>query len=134
MTPTLTTAEAREEIMETPYITIWREGNVLCCRYADNLHLSIEIARTIVENRIFYSKGQSYPVLVDMRGIKSTTREARSYMATVGATLVTAGALITGSYLNRALGNLFLTIDKPPIPTRLFNSEASARKWLEQFV
>jgi hypothetical protein len=65
-----------------------------------------------------------------MRGIKSTTKEARRYLATIGATLVMAGALITGSPLNRALGNIFLTIDKPSVPTKLFTSETKALEWL----
>lgn len=73
-------------------------------------------------------------MLIDMKGIKSTTREARTYMATVGATLVKAAALITGSAINRTIGNIFLKIDRPPVPLKLFTSEEKARKWLRQFV
>jgi hypothetical protein len=119
----------------TPYITLWMDDEgFLCARYADGLHLTLETATSIVESRIFFAKGNSYPVLVDMRGIKSTTKKAREYMATMGSTLVIAGALITGSPWNRTLGNLFLTIDKPQVPTRLFTNELNARLWLKQYL
>jgi hypothetical protein len=55
-------------------------------------------------------------------------------MATIGATLVKACALITGSGFNRTLGNIFLTIDKPAVPTKLFTDEGKAREWLQQYL
>ena len=122
-----------EQKIETPHIQLWMEEEILYCKYADNLHMNLTIAKFCVEARIFFSKGKSYPLLIDMRGIQSTTSEARQYMATVGATLVTAAALITGSPFNRSLGNVFLKINKPPIPIRLFTDEQKARLWLSQF-
>lgn len=119
---------------ESPYLTLWMEGGMLFGRYAPDLHLSLAVAKACVEARIFYSKGQAYPLLVDMKGIKSTTREARRYMATIGATLVTAAALITGSAINRTIGNIFLKIDRPSVPLKLFTDEQKAMEWLGQFV
>lgn len=113
---------------------MWMDNGILCARYEPDLHLSLDVAKACVEARIFFSKGEAYPLLVDMKGIKSTTKEARTYMATMGATLVKAGALITGSAINRTIGNLFLKIDRPPVPLRLFTSEEKARIWLRQFV
>jgi hypothetical protein len=134
MLETLVAPLTIEGKLETPFISMWldKEG-FLYCRYAEDVHLSLDTAISIVESRIFFAKGRSYPLLVDMRGIKSTTRKAREYMATIGSTLVMAGALITGSAINRAIGNLFLTIDKPLVPTRLFTNEESARQWLRQY-
>lgn len=116
------------------YVTMWMEENMLCARYADNLNMTLEIAKSCVGARVFFSKGESYALLIDMKGIKSVTPEARKYMASFGTLMVKAGALITGSALNRTLGNIFLAIDKPPVPTKLFTSEEKAREWLQQFV
>jgi hypothetical protein len=55
-------------------------------------------------------------------------------MATIGATLVKAGALITGSAVNKTIGNIFLSIDKPLVPTKLFTNEESARQWLREYL
>ena len=130
----LVSPAVREERFETPYVTFWMEQDFLCCRYADDLHLSLDVATFVVESRIFFAKGLSYPLLIDMRGIKSTTRAARQHMATIGATLVKGAALITGSAINRTLGNIFLKIDKPEVPLKLFTNEVAARNWLIQYV
>jgi hypothetical protein len=122
------------EPIETPFIDFWIENNVLYCRYAKDLHLSLDVAKFCVESRIFFTKGKNYAILVDMRGIKSTTREARHYLATIGATCVKAAALITGSPWNRTLGNIFLTIDKPPVPLKLFTEKEKALEWLTPFI
>lgn len=134
MIETIAAPKNLKDIFESPYITMWIEENIICCKYADDLHVSLEVAKSCVEGRIFFSKGKSYPLLIDMRGIKSVTKDARTYLASIGATLVTAGALITGSPLNRTIGNIFLTIDKPPVPTKLFTSEQKARQWLMKYV
>lgn len=134
MQETLTAPITHQEKFETPYITFWMDQGFLCCRYADDLHLSHEVAVFVVESRIFFAKGEGYPLLIDIRGIKSTTRKARQHMATIGATLVKGAALITGSAINRTLGNIFLKIDRPPVPIKLFTNEASAREWLKQYI
>ncbi|MBX2970175.1 MAG: hypothetical protein KF803_12465 [Cyclobacteriaceae bacterium] len=118
------------EVFETPYVTMWLKDGLVYCKYADDLDLSIEVAKFCVESRIFFTKGKPAVLLVDMKGIKSTSKEARNYMATIGTTLVTAAALVTGSPFNNALANLFLSVNKPAIPTRLFSNEDDARQWL----
>ena len=120
--------------IETPYITFWVKGNVLYCKYAKDLDVTLEVAKFCVESRIFFTKGKSFTLLVDMRGIRSITKEARTYLATIGSTLVKAGALITGSPWNKTIGNIFLAIDKPQVPTKLFTEESKALEWLDQFV
>lgn len=134
MIEVLTAPQNLKDSFASPYITMWMEEDIICCKYADDLHVSLEIAKSCVEGRIFFSKGKSSALLIDMRGIKSITKDARKYMASVGATLVTAGALITGSPLNRTIGNIFLTIDKPPVPTKLFTNEQKARQWLKHYL
>jgi hypothetical protein len=119
---------------ENPYVTMWMDEDFLCARYKKALHMTLEIAKSCVGARLFFAAGKSYPLLVDMQGIKSVTTEARKYMASVGAMGVTAGALITGSQISRAIGNIFLAIDKPAVPTKLFTDEQKAREWLQQYV
>lgn len=128
-----TMSAGQQDVFTSPYITIYKEGDVVICKYADDLHLSLDIAKACVESRIFYTRGEDSLLLVDMRGIKSTTGQARHYMATVGTTKVIAAALITGTVFNRALASVFLAVNKPAIPTRLFADYEQARQWLLQF-
>lgn len=131
---TFAPSAVEEDKMVTPYATIWREGAFMRAKFADQLDLTLEIAKSIVEARIYYSKGKSYPLLVDVRGLRSTTRDARLYMATIGTTLTEAAALITGSSLNRYIVNVFITIDKPSVPAKMFTNEARAKEWLQGFI
>lgn len=93
------------------------EEGILFCRYADNLDL--DILKSIVESRINFSKGISFPVFGKCEGVRSFTKEARDYGANEGVRLVKAGALVVDSALTKMLVNLFLLINKPNVPTKL---------------
>jgi hypothetical protein len=129
---------ARQSIkykFESPYIKIWMdEEGIICGKYADDVHVSFDVAKEWVEARLSICGGNSYPLLVDMKGVKSSSKRARVYLASIGALQVKAGALIVGNSVSRFLGNVFLTIDKPSAPTKLFTDEASARQWLKQYL
>ncbi len=80
------------------------------------------------------SMGKPRPLLVDMTGIKSMTREAREEYAKAGIdSLVTAIGLVTRSAMSRIVANFFLSFNKPSVPTRLFNNIEAAKKWLMQY-
>jgi hypothetical protein len=70
-------------------------------------------------------------VLVDMRGVRSQTREARQYFAGAEAERVSrAVALLIGSPVSRVLANFFLRLSPQRIPTALFTDEHAAAAWL----
>lgn len=48
--------------------------------------------------------------------------------------LLTAAAVITKTRLEQTLGRMFLRINKPNYPVRLFTSEADAEKWLKIYL
>jgi hypothetical protein len=79
--------------------------------------------------------GKLRPVLVDLSNVKSMTREARLYFAgPETAAVQAAAALVIKSPLTRAIGNFFMGLNKPLIPTRLFTSETDAVTWLRTFL
>ncbi len=70
-------------------------------------------------------------ILVDMRGVRSQTREARQYFASAEAEKATlAVALLIGSPMSRVLANFFLRFTSQRIPVALFTDEAAAIAWL----
>jgi hypothetical protein len=119
--------------VENEYSVINEENGILICRFKKGLNLNLEAARKCVEMRKDFSEGRSYPLLVDMRELESVSREAREYMADEGASLVTAGALLISSPVTRTIGNIFLMLNRPRVPGRLFNSKAAALAWLKEF-
>jgi hypothetical protein len=74
-------------------------------------------------------------VLVDMRGDARTSKAALDVYASEAATRGCVGsALLTDSALSVIVGNLFIAMSRPRIPTRLFSNEAKALKWLRDLL
>ncbi len=74
-------------------------------------------------------------VLVDMRGVRSQSRDARQYFGGDEAEKVlTAVALLIGSPVSRVLANFFLRLSPQRIPTALFTDDTSAVTWLGEQV
>lgn len=70
-------------------------------------------------------------VLVDMRGVRSQTRDAREYFLSDDvARRISAVALLVGSPVSRMIGNFFLRIGDHRIPTRIFTADVEAKAWL----
>ena len=79
--------------------------------------------------------GKICPVLIDIRAMKSISSEAREYYAGDKASQVLlACALLIGNPISKLIGNFFLTLHKPRMPTRLFTDEETALEWLEGFL
>jgi hypothetical protein len=74
-------------------------------------------------------------ILVDGRRVKSVDREARIYyVGPVSTARGIATALVIASPLSRVVGNVYLSVNTPLTPTRLFTGEDEALTWLRTFV
>ena len=79
--------------------------------------------------------GKSAPMLIDMRKIKTSTREAREFAAGPEYTRVmSALAMLSAAVVGTVLGNLFINFSKPRFPTRLFSNEEQAIDWLKKYL
>jgi len=73
--------------------------------------------------------------LVDLRDINSITKEARDHFSMRDRKpAVSAIAMLVKSPVSSIIGNFFLGLNKPSVPTHLFTSEVKAVNWLEQFI
>ncbi len=74
-------------------------------------------------------------ILSDIRRMRSSTPESRALATTAEATALHRGAaVIVGSTLTRMMGNLFMRLNRPAYPTRLFTEEEAAVDWLHSLV
>jgi hypothetical protein len=79
--------------------------------------------------------GKPAPVLVDMRYTQGIDRETRNYYSSQDGLLATkALALLVQSPITQLMANIFISLDQPPVPTRLFTSEDAAVAWLKTYV
>jgi hypothetical protein len=114
---------------------VWMEvkGHYFYTKYKPNTVLDLDAARKIIHDAVTLAGDKIYPALSDIRDMPPHGKEVRHYFATEASDSVTANAILVSSSVSRVLANFFLTINKPSIPTRIFNDSAKAVKWLEMF-
>jgi hypothetical protein len=123
-----------ESWRETEYTRIQIKEDILHCIFINCPDMTLDIARHCVQSRMAAAEGKSYPCLVDMRDMTTATSEAREYFAKEGAEGVNAGALLIGSQVTKMLANLFMLVNRPKTPTRMFTDERVAREWLKKYI
>jgi len=98
---------------------------------------SEEEARLNIEAAARLTKAQGLekmPMLVDIRLLRSISREARTlYAGPQNAVVVSAVALVTESSASRVLANFFMALNKPATRTRVFTDTDAAVAWLSEF-
>jgi len=114
---------------------IWmREDGILQEDFLDNAEVQVEDVKELMKvvNEYFPQKNLAY---VDMSNIKFVSYEARKFLKTKEAALnAKAVAFKLQSKVSRIIGNFIIRVTNPEdYPTKLFNNEEEAIKWLKQF-
>lgn len=116
------------------YYTWMGEDGIARTVVKPNIDITLELAveNTVAVTSLF--KGEKFPLMIDARPVKSMTYEARHHFSVRGRdTKTNSFGIIVGSSISRVLGNFYLGINKPAVPTKLFDNEVEAAKWLTQF-
>lgn len=120
--------------MRSGVVSLGDDG-IIRAKLKPQIQFGLEDAREAMRLVSELGQGKPRPILVDMTEIMAMDREARVYFASEDtAKLESAAALLIRSPLTRAIGNFFMGLNKPFIPTRLFTSEDEALAWLKGFV
>ncbi len=125
----------KNAINVTCYWTWMGEDGIARTKVKPNSEIILEHAaeNSKAVNSLFTDK--KFPIMIDARGIRSMTREAREFFSTRGRdTNTCAFGIIIKSPLSRTVGNFFLGLNKPAVPTRLFDNETDAVEWLKNHV
>jgi len=125
----------KEEISTRVIKISLREDGIAQAIVSPNAEVSLADAKECISAMAKISQGKSYPTLVDLRKEKSLSREAREYLAgEETAKVQSAVALLIGSPLLRVIANVFMGLNKPKMPIKVFISESEAIKWLKGFL
>ena len=121
------TPTAEIELLDTGIVrTRIAAGAVQTLRDAhDNLHGSIAECA-----------GHKRPLLVDISRCRPLEPEVRHFYTgeLLLGSFLALGLLIEASPFGRMMGNVYLRIARPGIPTRLFAAEPEAMAWLREFL
>jgi hypothetical protein len=72
-------------------------------------------------------------MLSDISNLKYITKEAREYLASAdGIKNLTICAYVATTQIEKFLWEMFLKINRPPIPSRLFINKWEALAWLDK--
>lgn len=90
-----------------------------------------EVAR---ENMVYTKKataGKPRPLLVDITKVKSMSKGAREeYVKQQEEPVITAVALLTNSGIGSMIANIFMGLNKPYVPVKMFTDALKAKDWL----
>ena len=115
------------------FYTSMDEGGFLRTLVKPGSEIQVEDARENTEAVIRLSGGKNFPILVDLRKIKSISKEARDHFSMRNRKPhVTAIAMLVSSPVSKIIGNFFLGLNKPTVPTRMFTSESDAVEWIRK--
>jgi len=122
-----------ENYCRTLYCKGFLKDGIVFFTYTTDV-LTLPIAEQIVEARLQLVNGVTYPLLADVRSVKSVEPEALGYLAGPRSThLVSAGALLVNGQFQKVASTMYLHVNKPPVTARLFTGEQEALSWLKQF-
>lgn len=124
-----------KEVLHTPMADFEIKDDILYVTYREKVKIDLEAAKKIVTARLEYAGNEAYPFLVFDDGVVSMDKAARDYLSEkdLGLKGVIAGALVLKSVYSEFLGNFYLRITKPAIPTKIFTDREKAIEWLEQY-
>ena len=116
---------------KTADIHLSDEGLVIV-RIHDDAHQLFEDAKMNLATALAETAGRRRPLLVDIRTAQPLDADARHHYS--GQTLVNGflalALLVDGSPFGRMMGNVYLRVARPGIPTQLFTDEQRAVEWL----
>ena len=112
------------------------DQGLLIVRINDGAQQSLDDAKENLAAAVVETGGTRRPLLIDIRTAKPLDADARHHYS--GLTLVerfsALALLVESSPFGRMMGNVYLRIARPGIPTQLFAEEAQARKWLMDYL
>ncbi|MBG6182497.1 hypothetical protein IWX65_000430 [Arthrobacter sp. CAN_A214] len=94
-------------------------------------HITQAVAERKAREARKLAGGVARPLLIDISGVLSIDRAARSVMG--NASISTAIALLGSSPVDRVIGNFLLGGRQPSCPVEFFSSEGEALAWLSGF-
>lgn len=118
---------------ESIFNTTLDSRGFIVTRVSPLAEVELEHAKENTRKVLELSGDQVYPILVDIRKIRSISKEARDHFSMRGRKPgVVAIAMLVSSPLSRIIGNFFLGLNQPVVPTKLFSDEESAVKWIKK--
>ncbi len=117
---------------QTKVADIFYNDKILNIKFRKGKSIELDEAKEVYHACDKIAGNEIHANLIDSREIQFMTDESRKYFAAQDKSSVVAIALLATNRIQITLANFYLKFSKPKIPTKLFNSEPEARKWLSE--
>jgi len=115
-------------------VSLWDNG-ILHTHTKAEMEINLPICEEIHQMALKITGGKPYPNLFTFTKYVLPDEESRNFMLLPKRLALTcADAIVVTSLAQKIIGNFYLKINRPPIPTKLFSKQEEAEKWLLQFV
>ena len=119
--------------IEDRYATLELKDGILHFVYKPIRCINLTIAKDVVETRLRFQEGISYPVLCDLRAVEGADKDARDYLAIKGSLLTKAQAFLIKSNYTLHILSMYLQTTAVNPPTEIFKEETPAIAFLSRF-
>jgi hypothetical protein len=109
------------------------ENHIVYLRMKDGASVTLENTHEQFAAQAELTGTDTYAVLVDARNFVVMDTDSRKYMASYSNPRRVATALLTKNNLaTRLLANIYMKVDRPNFPTKMFGEESEAVAWLKE--
>jgi hypothetical protein len=123
-------------VTRTRTADITLEGRYVLVRIHRGKLQTLADAQENVDGAICAGGGHRCPLLVDISVCEPLEPEVRHFLTgrLLDDAFLAQALLVEATAFGRMMGNVYLRVARPGIPTRLFTDEIAAIRWLETFV
>ncbi|OAZ05247.1 hypothetical protein [Flavobacterium succinicans] len=125
---------AAHDFYENEFARFWMANGILFFEYKPETIINLEVAKSVVADRIFFQKEKAYPICCDVRGVIDTEKAGRDYLAKFGSLLTKAVGLLADEEVTLTISNFYLQVNKPVVPTQIFTKKEEALLFLKGYL
>lgn len=124
-------AEITNKISYDFYSISLRKDGIVQVNIEPYYHVAVDDVKIIVRAAHELANYKKHIILILAGSNSIPTDDARAYLASIDCNpLAIAEAYVITSLAQKIIGNFYLNFNKPVIPTKIFNYEDEAVKWL----
>jgi len=112
----------------------YKEGDTIFHIMKEDITIyDLDVAKQFLAERLSFANGKSYAMIFDCSNIQSFNMDAQKFDASDEALQgVTFMAVIIKSKIQQLLGNIYMMMQKPKIPTKLFSNKEDCEEWIKK--
>lgn len=120
--------------LNNAFATIYVSKGILYVICKPTEMVTLSMAKSMIKARLELQNGVPFPIFCDTRFMQNSDNAAREYFAHEGMILAKAVALLVNHQATEALMKYFLRINKPVVPTKIYENETEAVEFLKTYI